>query len=139
MEEGNFIDGSLLKKLNEISTLIKIQSLTEDLKKLTKKHKKQFEEINNLKDNLLYYKLALKAKVIHSITMNDDGVKYISARAAVTIKFLGSDKSKRIWATHYLGPMNEYLLDGKVDSKKVKDEGRGHIVIKLVEKLKNNG
>lgn len=139
MEEGNFIDGSLLKKLNEVSILLKIQSLTDDLNKLTKKYKKQYEEINNLKDDLLYYKLALKAKVIHSITMNDDGVKYVSARAAVTLKSIGSDKSKRIWATHYLGPLNEYLLDGKVDSKKVKDDGRGHIVIKLVEKLKNNG
>ena len=113
--------------------------MTDDLKKLTKKYKKQYEEINNLKDDLLYYKLALKAKVIHSITMNDDGVKYVSARAAVTLKSIGSDKSKSIWATHYLGPLNEYLLDGKVDSKKVKDDGRGHIVIKLVEKLKNNG
>ncbi len=137
MLEGRYINNQLFNDLSDIAVKDAVRFLTEDLGYESKMNRPNLERIFAIMSELQFYKLALKAIINTSITESEEGTKYINARASITLKARGNEKSKRIWATHYLGFYSDFVSNnGKVDMVRIKNLGRGPVVLKLVEKLK---
>lgn len=137
MLEGRYINRQLFNEMSDIAVMDAVRHLTEDLGYESKMNRPNIERIFSIMSELQFYKLALKAKINPSMTESEEGTKYLNARASVTIKSRGEEKSKRVWATHYLGPYSDYINNnGQLDMRRIKYLGRGPVIMKLVEKLK---
>jgi hypothetical protein len=137
MMEERYIADSLFSEMLDHSVRDNVYRLYLDLRSECSNHRPNLDKIFNFMSELQFYKLALTSKINTSVTESDEGTRYINARASVTLKSRGKEKSKRIWATHYLGPYFDFVTNnGKVDIRHVKYKGRGPVVLKLVEKLK---
>ncbi len=136
MLKGEYIPYKLFYNLNDPYIKDDIQFLINKLEYYSNHEKNEINAILFTMTKLQFFKIALTAKVSSSITINEENTKYISARAAVTIKSKDSKMAKRIWVSHYLGPLNDYLLPKEeIDLPKVIYFGRGSLVRKLVDKL----
>ncbi len=137
MLEGRYIDPSLYTDLKSDQVQRSIQRLTKDLSDASSISRIDIFNVLAIMNELFLFKLALEAKISSSFHVSDEGTKYLSARAAVTLKAKRDIKAKRIWTAFYLGPENDYKTNnGKIDVKKIRYMGREDVILKLVEKLK---
>lgn len=137
MLEGRYIDHSLYTDLKSDQVQRNIQRLTKDLSDASFISRIDILKVLEIMNELFLYKLALEAKISSSFHESEEGAKYLSARAAVTLKAKGEIKAKRIWTVFYLGLENDYkTINGKIDIRKVRYMGREDVILKLVEKLK---
>ncbi len=136
MLNDDFIDHELYLRLNSHSIGNRVKSLTFDLKYLIEQQKNVTNRVLDIMTELTCYKSALNTDISYSTSNGEDGSKYISARAALTIKLTNEKKSKRVISNFYLGDINKFIRqDGKIDIKLVKELGGAAVIQKLVTKV----
>lgn len=136
MLEEDYIDHKLYMNLNNHSIENRIKSLLYEIRYLNGQQKNVTLRILDVMTELYCYKAALNTEISYSTSIGEDGAKYISARAALSIKLTNEKKSKRVVSNFYLGDIKRFIReDGKVNVIWVKELGGGQVIEKLVSKL----
>jgi hypothetical protein len=86
MLEEDYIDHKLYMNLNNHSIENRIKSLLYEIRYLNGQQKNVTLRILDVMTELYCYKAALNTEISYSTSIGEDGAKYISARAALSIK-----------------------------------------------------
>lgn len=134
----DYINPKVFQDIDADSIYNRIKSLYFELKFLKDQQKNVTKKVLDVMTELYCYKSALNTEISYSTSVGDDGAKYISARASLSIKLTNEKKSKRVVANFYLGDIDKFIRSGgKIDVKLVKHLGGGQVIEKLVSKLKD--
>ena len=136
MLKEDYIDHKLYMDLNSHSIGNRIKSLLYDMRYLSEQQKNVTTRILDVMTELYCYKAALNTEITYSTSIGEDGSKYISARAALSIKLTNEKKSRRLVSNYYLGDIQKFIReDGKINVIWVRELGGGQVIEKLVSKL----
>lgn len=133
MIRKEYVNQMNLSNLNASEIRGDIDRLYRDLNELDVRYGSEINNALILMTKLYCYQLAINMKVIGSVVPDskDPDNKYAQARGAVK----GLNK-KRIWISHYLGPVANYLgKHGHLIPIKIKRDGQVPIIKKTIEKL----